>query len=116
MSILSWATGCFSPRGRALSLYRRGMIKAKRDDSLGAISDYTAAIGFADLPKDVEAMLLYNRALAFVAIGDNQKGGSDLDSLLAMAEAPVNMKTMARQKLARMEARTEREAASASRR
>jgi carbon storage regulator len=37
--------------------------------------------------------------------GDNQKGAADLDAVLAMNESAVNVKTMARQKLARMESR-----------
>lgn len=50
-------------------------------------------------------MVLYNRALVHVAAGDDQKGAVDLDAVLAMNEALVNVKTMARQKLVRMEFR-----------
>lgn len=106
MSILDWLTNCFSGRGKALSLYKRGMAKAKKHDNRGAIEDYTTIIGMPCAPADLLAMVLYNRALAYVAAGDDQKGAADLDVVLAMNDALVNIKTMARQKLARMQSRT----------
>ncbi len=57
-------------------------------------------------PADLIAMVLYNRALVYVASGDDRKGADDLDAVLAMNEALVNVKTMARQKLARMKSRS----------
>lgn len=89
-----------------MSLYRRGMAKAKSRDRQGAIDDYTATIDVPDVPTDVKAMALFNRALVYVAGGDNGKGVDDLEAVLAMDETLVNVKTMARQKLFRMESRT----------
>ena len=60
-------------------------------------------IGMPGTPADLLAMVLYNRALVYVAAGDDQKGAADLDAVLAMNESLVNVKTMARQKRARME-------------
>jgi hypothetical protein len=105
MNVLNWLTGHFSNRGKALSLYRRGMARAKKRDHQGAIADYTTTIGMTDTPADVKAMVLYNRALVHVATGDNRKGVDDLGAVVAMDEAPVNVKTMARQKLAKLESR-----------
>jgi hypothetical protein len=51
-------------------------------------------------------MALYNRALAYVAAGDDHNGVDDLNAVLAMDAVLVNVKTMARQKLARMESRS----------
>jgi len=51
-------------------------------------------------------MALYNRALVFCAIGDNVKATDDLNLVLGMEESFVNIKTMARQKLARMVTRS----------
>ena len=106
MDILRWLTGHFSHRGKALSLYRRGMVRAKKHDHQGAIDDYTTTIGMPNVPTDVRAMALYNRALVHVAMGDERKGIKDLEAVLAMDESLVNVKTMARQKLARMETRS----------
>jgi hypothetical protein len=78
------------------------MIKAKKRDHQGAIVDYTAAIGIKDTPADVMAMALYHRALEHMAAGDDQKGSDDLQAVLALQESLVNVKTMARQMLARM--------------
>ena len=105
MNTFNWLKSRFSSRGKALSLYRRGMARAKKNDHQGAIDDYTATIDMPDTPSDVKAMALYNRALVHVASGDDPKGVVDLDAVLAMDEALVNVKTMARQKLAKMGSR-----------
>lgn len=102
MGFSGWLGGLFSIRGKALSLYQRGMAKAEKHNHTGAIHDYDAALAVADSPKDVRAMTLYNRALVFAAMGDQQKATADLQLVLAMEESLVNIKTMARQKLARM--------------
>ena len=106
MNVFAWLTSCYSNRSKALSLYRRGMAKAKRHDHQGAIEDYTTTIGMPQTPADLMAMLLYNRALVHVATGNNRKGADDLEAVLAMKESFVNVKTMARQKLVRMESRS----------
>lgn len=103
MNIFRWLAGCFTNRGRALSLYRRGMAKAKKHNHQGAIHDYDMVMAIAATPDDVKAMVLYNRALVHVATGEKQKGVTDLGAVLAMDDASVNVKTMARQKLVRME-------------
>jgi dihydroxyacid dehydratase/phosphogluconate dehydratase len=106
MNVFDWLPSCFSNRGKALSLYKRGMAKAKKHDHQGAIEDYTATIGMPHPPADLMAMLLYNRALVHVAAGHDRKGADDLEAVLAMKESFVNVKTMARQKLGRMESRS----------
>ncbi len=106
MGIFDWLLNHFSNRGKALSLYRRGMSRAKKHDHEGAIGFYTTTIDMVDTPEDVKAMALYNRALVHVATGDDQSGLHDLQAVLAMDEGLVNVRTMARQKLARIESRT----------
>ena len=105
MKALNWLTNRFSNRRKALSLYKRGMTKAKKHDYEGAIEDYTKTLGMPNTPSDVKAMVLYNRALVHVTAGDDRKGFDDLDAVLAMDQAPANVKTMARQKLARKQSR-----------
>ena len=106
MIVINWLTSHFSNRGKALSLYKRAMRKAKKHDHQGAIDDYTTTIGLPHTPADVKAMVLFNRELLHVATGDNAQGVVDLDAVLAMDGARVNVKTMARQKLARIESRS----------
>ena len=108
MNIFHWFTRYFSSHGKAMSLYKRGMAKAQKHDHEGALEDYTTIIGMPGTPADLLVMVLYNRALVYVAAGDDQKGTADLDAVLAMDESLVNVKTMARQKLARMESRASR--------
>jgi hypothetical protein len=106
MIVFEWISSCFSQRGRALWLYKRGLKKAKARDHQGAIADYTSMIGLRVMPPDVLAMVLYHRALGFLALGDDQKGHDDLNAVLAMGESLVNVKTMARQTLAAKESWT----------
>ena len=53
-------------------------------------------------PPDVKAMALYNRALIYVADGDDEKAIDDLNMVLARATSPTDVKTEARRKLKRM--------------
>lgn len=106
MNVYHWLVSCFSRRGKAITLYRRGMAKAKKHDHQGALDDYTTLIGMPGMSADLMAMGLYNRALIYVAAGDERKGTADLDAVLTMNDALVRVKTMARQKLARMRSRT----------
>ena len=53
MNVFNWLTGHFSNRGKALSLYKRGMAKAKKHDHQGAIDDYTATIGMPHAPASM---------------------------------------------------------------
>jgi hypothetical protein len=101
-----WIVDRFSARGKALSRYKRGMSRARRRNLAGAIEDYTTTIGMPHVPSDVVAMSLYNRALVHIAAGDDAMGINDLNAVLAMEDSPGNIKTMARQKMARTETRS----------
>ncbi|MEX0818639.1 MAG: hypothetical protein WD070_03570 [Pirellulaceae bacterium] len=105
MNLFSWFTALFSQRGKALSLYRRGMRRAQQHDHQGAIEDYTATIDRPDAPADVKAMARFNRGLVHVAAGDLEHGIEDLNAVLVMPGASENVRTMARRKLVRMESR-----------
>ena len=105
MNVFHWIKSLFTRRGKALSLYRRGIELAKKHDHQGAVAEYTAAIEFEDVPGDVKAMALFNRGLVHMAAGDYGKSVEDLEQVMAMDEAPENVKTMARQKLVKRESR-----------
>ena len=106
MSVFNWLKSRFCNPANSLSLYKRGMAREKKHDHQGAIDAYTMTIDMPDTSADLKAMALYNRALVHVAAGDDRKGVDDLNAVLAMDEAPVNVKTMARHKLAGMESRS----------
>ena len=78
----------------------------RTSDGEGAINDYTAAIDMPDIPASMKAMALYNRAVMHVAAGDRSKGMDDLDAVLAMDGAFVNVRSMAKHKLAMMKSRS----------
>lgn len=103
MNVFGWLTGRFSNRGKALSLYRRGMTKSKKHEHQGAIDDYTTAIEMQDAPPDVKAMALYNRALVYAAAGERPKATADLNTVLGMPDALPKIKDEAKRKLVRME-------------
>lgn len=112
MNVLHWLSGRFTNRLQALWLYRRGMKRAKKHDHSGAIEDYSKLIHAAETPVDVKAMALYNRALVHMAAGNEPRGTDDLNAVLAMDESAGNVRTMAKQKLSRMETRSHKRDAS----
>lgn len=101
MNLLGWTIGLFT--GKARSLLRRGRARAKRHNYRGAIDDFTAAVALPTVPNNVKSMVLYERALAYQATGDKLKEARDLNVILAMADAPGKMLSLARRKLAGME-------------
>ena len=66
-----------------------------------AIENYSDVLDVPDAPADVVAMALFNRSLAFIAIGEFAKGMDDLTNVLEMPNAPEKVKRLARQKLAK---------------
>jgi hypothetical protein len=105
MSILDWMKSKFSRRAHLLTRYRRGMTKAKNGDFAGAIVDYTAAVEGQGIPDDVLGMALYNRALAFSAIHEDEKAADDLTKVLGMPGLPERIKTAASQRRERIRRR-----------
>jgi hypothetical protein len=81
------------------------MAKARNHDYLGAISDYTQAIKSAGIPPDIKGMALYNRALAFAALNEDQKAADDLAAMLKIPGLPENVVTQARQRRERIRRR-----------
>ena len=105
MSFMSWVRSCFSSRSKALSLYRSGMAKISGRDYGGAVADYTAAIEAADIPPDVKAMALYNRSLAYAAMGEDDRAAEDQAALVDLPSLPENIKTAVHQRRERLRRR-----------
>lgn len=108
MSLISKLFGGLSTRGKALSIYKRGMQKAGERNLEGAIADYTAVVEMKGAPEDVIAMALLNRALAYSRAHDDDKAGEDLDRVLTMEGASKQVIDAAHEKLHRMKRRVER--------
>ena len=107
MDIFIWLRSWFTDRGKSLSMYRSGMAKANKADFAGAIADYSAAIQSPKIPPDVRAMAIYNRALAYSAIDEDEKAAADLASLLEMPGLPEIIQSAAQQRRARIRRRFE---------
>jgi hypothetical protein len=108
MNVMRWLRDLITHRGKALSRYRAGMAKAKQGDFDGAIADYSAAIRAPDIPTDVKAMAIYNRALAYSAIHEDAKAAEDLAALLEMRGLSEAMRTAAHQRRVRIQMRDDR--------
>ena len=106
MNIYKWFANRFSSRRKSLALYRSGMTNAKKHDQQRAIEDYTNSIELPDAPTDVIAMATYNRALVSVAQGDFSNGAADLEAVLGMDEAPLRIRKLAKEKLAKRKSRS----------
>jgi hypothetical protein len=83
------------------------MAKASQRDYEGAIADYSAAIQAPEIPTDVKAMAVYNRALAYSAIDEDAKAAEDLAALLEMPGLPENIRTATQQRRERIRRRNE---------
>jgi tetratricopeptide (TPR) repeat protein len=96
-----------SARSEMLSLYRKGMACAEKQDSQGAMSAYTMAIQHAEASDDVKAMALYNRALLFAAEGNTDQALADLQAVMDMPIPLREIKLAARRRLERLRHRQE---------
>ena len=68
------------------------MAKANKRNYEDAIADYSAAIRMPNIPADVKAMALYNRALAYSAIHQDARAADDLAAVLEMPGLPATVR------------------------
>ncbi|MBX3414709.1 MAG: hypothetical protein KF708_18620 [Pirellulales bacterium] len=108
MSLLNWLYGSFTRRGKALWHYRCGMEHANSRQHRQAIECYSTAIKMSNGPADVQAMARYNRALVYATLGQREAAIDDLEYVLALPLKLMEIKAAARQRLARMKSRTDR--------
>ncbi len=110
MSFLQLLQSRFSTRGKATTLYKQGMAKAKKREFEGAIADYTAILNSPKAPTDVKAMAQFNRALAYSSTGDYAKAMEDLKSILTSEETPSIIESAAEEKLKRYQQQLDKSA------
>lgn len=96
-----------SSRREAMSLYKRGLARAQKNDLSGATASYTAAIELPDSPDDVKAMALYNRALLLAGGGYLAQALADLQTVMELPMSPSSVKVAARRRLERLQHRRE---------
>jgi hypothetical protein len=105
LNLLSWWRSLGSVRNAGLALYKRGMTQANQHHDVSAMASYTEVIELLDVPPDVRAMALYNRALLHVNNKNFAKAQDDLNVILALPQSLPQIKLAARQKLERMKLR-----------
>lgn len=105
MNFLSWWRNLGGVRNAGLALYKRGMDQANQHHDVNAMTSYSEVIELLDIPEDVRAMALYNRALLHVNNKNYAKAQDDLNEILALSGPLHQIKTAARQKLERMKRR-----------
>ena len=87
------------PAGKGrIALYRSGIAKASKGDHRGAIADYAAAVGIPNLPSDLKAMVVYNRAVAYSAIHEEERAAEDVAAVLHMPGCPALIRVYAQER------------------
>jgi hypothetical protein len=105
MSLMDSLKRLLSGGGSVAGLHKRGMARAKRENWEGAVVDYTAVIDSGKASDELIAMARFNRALAYSQQGNHDDAIADLQTVVAMTDAPANIVHAAREKLARWEKR-----------
>lgn len=95
----------FSARGKATSLYKRGMKRANEGKNEEAIADYNAILEMPKAPANLKAMALFNRALTYSSVREFDKAQADLEAVLEGRNVPPDIREAARLKLERMKKR-----------
>ncbi|TWT33873.1 Tetratricopeptide repeat protein [Posidoniimonas corsicana] len=98
----NWFKELFTVRKRGVLAFRRGMVLANVRQYAKAIDAYTTVLATPDIEAGLQAMALYNRALALSASGDKPAAAVDLEQLLLLSGVSATIKTEARRKLVRM--------------
>lgn len=107
MSFFSKVAGLFSRSSREESSLLEGVEHAKAKRPEKAIEIFNALLAMPTLSFTVRASALYNRALAFSAMDDDEKALADLQKVLSLPGLPDNVQTAARARMARVKKRAE---------
>ncbi|QEG21076.1 tetratricopeptide repeat protein [Mariniblastus fucicola] len=114
MNFIKRFTSSFTTRGRTLAQVEKGMALANKNQSDKAIDIYSAVIASSETPRDVLAMAMFNRALAYTATNKPEEATLDLKAILAMPESFPKIKRSASDKLVRMQRKIKRESRASS--
>jgi len=108
MSFLSRLGGLLTRGGREEDQLRQAMEHAKGDRPKKAIEIYTSLVDSKGTSADVRAKALFNRALAYSALRDDERASADLTQVLALPNLAENVQIAARSQLARVRKRAEK--------
>ncbi len=104
-SFLSRLSSLFSRPPAAQSLYDKALVLAKKGKLDDAIAAYSKVLRIDAAPANLLAMSHLNRALAYSSKRENGPARKDLEAVLAMKNAPVEVRKMAEEKLVKLKRR-----------
>ena len=107
MSFFSKIAGLFSRGSREESLLLEGVENSKAKRPEKAIEIFNSLLTTPTLSPTVRASALYNRALAYSAMDEDDKAMADLQKVLTLPGCPDNVQTAAKTRVARMKKRAE---------
>lgn len=107
MGFFSRLAGLFSPGSRYESRLLEGVEHAKAKRPEKAIEIYNSILSSSKLNPTVKARSLFNRALAYSSMDDDEKALADLQKVLTLPGLPENVQSAARAQIARVKKRGE---------
>jgi lipoprotein NlpI len=107
MRILNRLAGMLTRSGREDALLLQGIEHAKAKRPERAIEIYNSLLGSKTTSDILRARVLFNRALAYSSLEDDDKARADLEQVLTLRNLPENVQTAARAQLARIKRRSE---------
>jgi hypothetical protein len=108
MGLLGQLTNIFSRAGRDDNRLKQAMDLAHDKQPEKAILIYDALIDANGTSAMVRARALFNRALAYSSLKQDEKAIADLEEVVAMSAAPENVMSAARNQLVRVRNRVQR--------
>jgi hypothetical protein len=108
MGFFGQLANLFSRSGRDENRLRKGMDHAHAKRPAQAIAIYDSLLNCRGTSPTVRARTLFNRALAYSSMKNDQKAISDLEEVVSMSAAPENVLGAARNQLLRVHNRVQR--------
>ncbi|WP_425615390.1 tetratricopeptide repeat protein [Anatilimnocola sp. NA78] len=105
MSFFQRLSNWFSQSGREDNLLQQAVDLAKEKRPADAIAIYNDLLRSNSATSTVRARALFNRALAYSSLKDDERAVADLQSVISSNDAPENVRTAARTQLVRLKNR-----------
>jgi len=106
MNLLDRLKNWFSSGGRDDNRMAAAMECAKDKQPAEAIKLYTELLRSPTASSETKARALFNRALAYSSMKDDVQAAADLKTLMAMRDAPENVRAAARNQIVRLQNRS----------
>jgi hypothetical protein len=108
MALLNRLANLFSRSGRDENRLRQGMQHAHEKRPAEAIAIYDTLVEARGSSVSVKARALFNRALAYSSLKEDNKALADLEEVIRLPGVPENVQTAARNQLVRVRSRVQR--------